>query len=280
MSGISGVSNPNIGSLLGGMGGSSLFSAISGGGSTGVLSGLLNAISGGDGLSTDQLLAKQQVDQKRNGILTEVANRLSYIQSGQLEPSADWEKVAAYSMETGQPMVAYLNDRGQVEAMPQSDSDLSRYNTMQQNQLYDAMDQIAEMSAKIRGNKENDKLLNKLEHANDYIQAFANGQLTPQDGWEMEATRLMTTKTPFTIALDNKGEIMIQDQVTADYGTMPIEQQKILRDAATQLRTALQTETYTKLWQADAKTYAENNISFHLEVDSITNEILGQGKQR
>lgn len=274
MSSISSV-NAGIGSLLGGLGGasSSLFSAISGGGSSTSSDGLLNAISGGSGQNINQLLNQQQYNQKRNGILTEVANRMGYIRSGQLEPSSDWEKVAAYAMETGQPMVASLNDKGQVEATPQADSDLSRFNPMQQKLLYEAMDQVSEMSAKIRGNKENDKLINKLENANDLIQAFSSGLMAPKASWETEANLLMTMKTPFTIALDNKGEIMIQDQTTADFGSMPIEQQKILRKAATDVRTALQTGNYNALWQADAKTFADSNVSFHLEVDSITHAI-------
>lgn len=273
MSGISNV-GAGIGSLLGGLGGSSaLFGAISGASSSNSADGLLNAISGGKGESIDQLLQNQKVDKQRNNIMTEVANRLTYIQEGRLEPTSEWEQVSAYAMETGQPLVVGINDKGKVEAVPQGDADLSRYTPAQQAQLYEAIDQVSEISAKVRGNRENEKLIAKLEGANTVVTGIMTGALVPEAQWEHDAQRLMNTKTPFKIALNNKGELMVQDQTTADMSDLPINQQKLLRSAASGLRTAIQTGNYTQLWQAEAKSYMDSKVSIHLEIDKATNQI-------
>jgi hypothetical protein len=261
--------------LQSGGSGSSLFNAIAGKGSAkSSADGIFDILSpGATSKSIDEILNGQKSTSSTNSKLTEVAQRLTYMQEGRYDPTADWEKVAAYAMQTGQPLVVTLNGQGQVEANTQTDSDLSRYNTRQQADLLDAMGQIAEMAGKIQGNQTNDQLLAKLDGAEADLMLIKSGVTVAQSDWEKQGSLLMTLNKPFKIALDSKGDLMVRDQATADMSNLTITQQKILRNAVQSIPKIISSGDISEYWQAEAQSYAEAGVPYYLDIDSVTNKI-------
>jgi len=227
--------------------------------------------------SISDILQQQKGTNQKNKIYADIALRLDYMQKGQYKPKADWEKVAAYAMQTGKPMVAYIDTKGKVQAQPQSDSDLSKFNLPQQTKLFNAMDAIFAMSAKMQANATNQGMIGKLEGAESDLIGVYTGQLPPQTAagteWESQGVRLMQLKKPFTIALDNTGNLMVQDQAIADMSNLPADQQQILRSAVQSIPNTIGPDGFAvQEWQTKAQSFANRGIPFHLELDTTTRD--------
>ena len=272
-----------IASMLQSVGSSSsstaLYSAISGSGSTDkTATKLFNSICPGSTTSSiDDLLTQKKVATQKNAIFANVATRLTAMQAGTYTASADWEKVASYAMETGQPVAITLDSKGQIQAVTQSQADLSTYNVQQQKQLTAAMTDIATMADKINANKKNQSLIDKLNGAESdlmgvYQSALTSQTSTPND-WEANGVMALTLQHPFTISLDSNGDLQVEDQMTATFSDLNTSQQKIMRAALSSLDKAVKTGEFTELWQADAMSLNEAGVPYHLEIDNETNEI-------
>lgn len=268
-----------IASLLGelGSGGSGMFSAISGGGqgTNRATSALQSLAGGGTGASkdVDSIVRQQKTEQTRNRIYSDAALRLGYMQEGRYDPKADWEKVAAYAMETGQPVTVSLSSSGRIEAVPQSDSDLSRFGLAQQKQLAQAFGELQEMAGKIKANETNDKWVKTLDGASTVLTGIASGAIAAQSDWERTGSTMTTAGQPFKIALDDKGQITIKDQMLETFGDLPLTAATKLRDAVHGIQDVLRTGMVTEDWQADAQSYMQAGIPYYLDIDPVTNEL-------
>lgn len=262
---------------ISGGGASGMFAAISGGGqSTNQATATLQSLAGGGtGSAKDigSLTRQQKTDQARNRMYSEAALRMSYMQQGRYDPVADWEKVASYAMQTGQPVTVSLNSQGRLEAVTQADSDLSRFSVAQQKQLSQAFSDLQEVAGKIKANKTNDTWVQTLEGANTVLNGIASGALSAQSDWERTGSSLLATGTPFKIALDDKGQITIKEQSLELAPDLPIESQLKLRDAAQGLSQTLSSGLVTEVWEADAKSMFEAGVGFYLDIDPVTQEI-------
>jgi hypothetical protein len=259
-------------------GGSSIFGAINGTSSTTASTGIFNILSPGSSTTSIQsLLQQQKYTTQKTALYTNIAQRLTVIQNGSYTPKSDWEKVAGYAMQTGQPLAISLDSKGAIQATPQSQADLSQFNIQQQSQLTSAMNSIAAMANKIQANKTNQGLIDKLNGAENDLSAVATGSVAPQksspNNWEADGVELMRTHHPFTISLDAKGNLQVQDQLTAPMTNVPLNQQQTLRSALESLPNVLATGKLTQIWQAQAQSYDQNAIPYHLSIDSITNQI-------
>ena len=264
-----------------------LFNAISGNAttsststnSTSSTSNLFGAISGkasstGTTPTTiDGLLQQQKITTQKNAIYANVATRLDAMRAGTYTASADWEKVASYAMQTGQPVAVSLDDKGQVQALPQSQADLSKYNPQQQKMLTNAMADIATMASKIQANKTNDGLVNKLSGAEYDLSMVATGQLSATSDWEKQGAMLMTEHHPFKISLDPQGNLQVQDQLLDPMTDLSASQQKALHTAVASLPKVISTGYITTAWQADALSFDQNSIPYYLTIDPVSNQI-------
>ena len=133
------ASLPGVSGLLQTAAGSGgMFGALSGTGSTMNFVNPLTILGGGAASGSLQTIMNQQkITNAKNHIFTTVAAHITTLEKGR-KPSADWEKVAAYAMQSGQPLSISLDKKGQVQAMPQGQSDLSKYNIAQQGELQTA----------------------------------------------------------------------------------------------------------------------------------------------
>lgn len=221
----------------------------------------------------DSILKNQEVQLTKNRIFNGAAERLQYIQSGELSPSADWEKLGGYFAATGQPFVVTLSDSGAVEVTRQSDSDLSKFSAAQQKSLAKAFSELSDLSAKVQANAKNDTMLKNLEGASVVIEGIREGQLTAESAWEMEASRLALVGSPFKIVLDGNGELSVLDQTSSDLPGVADYQQSMLHTAVAQLQQAKQQGYGTTAWQNEALAYVDSGIGFYLDIDSTTNQI-------
>jgi hypothetical protein len=260
-------------------GSSGLLDAISGSTTTtSSAAGIFNVLApGSTTTSIDGLLKQQKYTTQKNALFASIAQRLDYIQKGSYTPKADWEKVAGYAMQTGQPLVVSLDSKGAVQATPQAQADLSQFNSQQQKQLNQALSDVATMAAKIKANKTNQSMIDKLDGAANDLAAVFTGAVAPQkstpNNWEQQGVQLMTLHHPFTISLDTKGNLQVQDQLTDSLSNVPLGQQKTLRAALQSLPKAVATGNINQLWQATALTYDRDAVPYHLKIDSYTNQI-------
>ncbi len=227
--------------------------------------------------SISGILQQQKGTNQKNKIYANIATRLDYMQKGQYKPNADWEKVAYYAMQTGQPVVTYLDTKGKVQAQPQSQSDISKFNLPQQTKLFKAMDEISAMAAKMQANTTNQGMITKLHGAESDLIGVSTGQLPPQTApgteWESQGVRLMQLKKPFLISLDNTGNLMVQDQATADMSDLLVDQQQVLRSAVLSIPDTLGPDGFAvQKWQTDAQSFASRGVPFHLELDPVTKD--------
>lgn len=256
---------------------SSLQDAIAGTASTDTTAtNLFNAICPGSTSSTiDGILNTKKTETSKNSIFANVAQRLSAMQAGTLTASDDWEKVASYAMQTGQPVQITLNSKsGKVEAATQNEADLSKFNVQQQNKLLQTIEQITSMAGKIQANQKNQNMIKNLAGAETDLEEVNAGMLTAQADWETQGSLLMTTHRPFKIALDSTGALTVQDQTTASLDDYNIVQQKILRTAIESVPSLISSGTATTEWEADALAYSESGVSFYLDIDPTTNQVV------
>jgi len=272
--GSDGISTANLSSLQ-------AVSSLMGG--SGTVAGLLQQAGGGSGIFSalsstptnpvESAQNTQAITQQKNNILTQAVTRLDYIASGQLKPSADWEKLGAYYAQTGQPYVLTLDSKGGIQVTGQADAsyDASRYTQAEQQKLSSALDDLNSMFAKQKANDDNAALVKKLKGAAVELDAMALGVVTPQSDWEVQAQLYQTTHTPFKLALDAKGNIIAQDQTqNPDYTGLNAQQVGTLSKAINSIKQDLIDGTYgTDSYQADAASYASLNRNFYLDLDPV-----------
>ena len=257
--------------------GSALQDAIAGTASTDTsATNLFNTICPGSTSSTvDGILSAKKAETSKNNIFANVAQRLGAMQAGTYTASDDWEKVASYAMQTGQPVQITLNSKtGKVEAAPQNEADLSKFNVQQQNKLLQTIAQITTMTGKIQANQKNEGMISKLAGAEQDLELVHAGTLAAQSDWETQGSLLMSTHHPFKIALDSTGALTVQDQTTSLLSDYNVAQQKTLRDAIESVPSLISSGTVTNEWEADALAYSESGVSFYLDIDPTTNQVV------
>ena len=237
---------------------------------------LFNAICPGSATATvDSILNAKKTLTSQTNIFTNVAQRLSAMQAGTYTASDDWEKVASYSMQTGQPVQITISSKtGKVEASPQNQADLSKFNVQQQTKLLQTVADITTMAGKIQANQKNQNMIKSLAGAEQDLELVHAGTLTAQSDWETQGSTLMTTHHPFKIALDSSGALTVQDQTTSSLSDYNVVQQKILRSAIKSVPSLVSSGVATNSWEADALAYSEAGVSFYLDIDNTTNQVV------
>jgi len=220
------------------------------------VSAIFNAIvPGSTSSSISGTLQQEKVTTQTNSIYTNVANRVSAMEKGSYTASSDWEKVVAYNMDTGVPVMVSLNSSGKVQALPQSETDLTKkYNVQQQAELTKAMSAISTMAGKIQGNAKNDTWVADLSGAENDLNMIHSGALTAESSWEEQGALLMTDHEPFKISLDSTGNLQVTEQLTDSMSDLTATQQQLLRKAVETIPSMIAKGTPTTSWQIDAQT--------------------------
>ena len=114
-----------------------LFSTLAGTNGGGSNEALFGALGGANGApqSVQSILNAQKVNNSKNDIYNNAAQRIAAIQAGNYTPTADWEKVAGYAMAKGKPVVVSIDNTGNVQAQLQSESSLAKFNPQIQQQI-------------------------------------------------------------------------------------------------------------------------------------------------
>ena len=214
--------------------------------------------------SIQQILNTQSYNTKKNNFITNIANDIKYVANGQKQPKQNWEKVVAYSAQTGKPLSITLDNKNNVIANYQSAN-----NPMENLALQD-VDNIAQ---KIQANDKNITMLNNLSNAEYKLQDIAKYVATPTEQWQRDGVNLIQANKPMKISLDSKGNLQVQDQLTDPMNNLSPQDQKSLRAAVASIPNIIGKGTYTKSWQVDASNFAANKLPYYLDIDPITHQI-------
>lgn len=240
--------------------------------------GVFGAIAGAanTGGTIQAILNASQTAQTKAGIYASIADYLTALQSGQIQPTATWQTDAAYLQQTGQPFVVTIDNHGQPQITPQAQADLSRYTPPQQKILTAALSRLSIMAQKIQANQKNQSWLDILSSVEPGLQAIRAGQVTPAQGWQTEATDLAATGVPFKVVIDAKGNVAVENQFEDDFPDANLVDLPKLQAAVADLKTAMQTGITPLAWEAQAYTYAQQGQDYFLAVDDVTGNIVVQ----
>ncbi|MBV8890187.1 MAG: hypothetical protein JO267_01415 [Alphaproteobacteria bacterium] len=240
--------------------------------SSGGVFGIIASSSATSNIQT--ILQNEQTQQSKTAFYDNVANYLSALQSGQIQPSTTWQTNAAYLQQTGQPFVVTLDSKGQPQVTLQSQAALSRYSPAQQTILQNALSQLSDMASKIQANTTNQNWLNDLNDVEPSLLAIHAGLITPSSGWQSQAAALAATGLPFKVAIDSQGNLTVENQLQGDVTDVPASEQPILATALGQLQTVLQTGIAPLGWEAQALTYSQEGQDYYLDVDPVTQNVV------
>jgi hypothetical protein len=260
----------------------SLFGTLAGNNTDNSAAGLFSALAGGDGTPTSvaAILRKQEIATSKNQIYVNAGQTLAAIQLGQIQPTTDWQKVAGYAMAKGLPVTISLDTSGQVQALLQSESDMSTtFNVHQQAQIQDTISQIGVMAQKIQANEKNQRWLSNLKGAETDLYYVYNNMLAPQsstpNNWEQSGVLMMQMHKPFRISLDTKGDLQVIDQIQDPaLAKLPYTQQKKLINAIETIPDIIRSGEATETWQMKAIQLSDSGYPFYLDIDPTTGDVV------
>lgn len=251
----------------------------------GITSLLSNATSGGDvfsiigkrgGTSAIQsIIDSAGVQASRQQFFNNVAMRIEALRTGQIEPSEDWEKVAAYLSTKGQPFVVGVDAKGQVTVDAQADTDLGRFNEAEKTKLTNAFAELDEMARRIDANTKNQAWVDQLENVPAILDSMREWATPPDSGWQTDAMVLQKAGIPFKVVLSEKGELTVVDQTKSRFFDTPPAEQRVMFQAIDVVKNTLKTGfSDGSAWAALAQVYQEDGKDYFLEIDSATMQPL------
>ena len=254
-----------------------LFSTLAGTNGGGSNEALFGALGGANGApqSVQTILNAQKVNNSKNDIYNNAAQRLAAMQAGNYTPTADWEKVAGFAMAKGKPVVVSIDTTGNVQAQLQSESSLAKFNPQLQQQILQLDSDADLMAQKIQANATNDSWVKKLTGAENDLYQVYNGEIaaqtTTENNWEQQGVLYMQMKRPFKIELDANGNLVSQDQATdPQLANLPYTLQQKLSAAVQSIPTTLSNGTATQDWELQAQQYANSGTPYYLDIDPST----------
>ncbi|MEI6558766.1 MAG: hypothetical protein WCO00_10190 [Rhodospirillaceae bacterium] len=281
-------------SLLNSMGSSSgVFGALSGAGTSTspTISALgVSASSGNAAQSIQQLTRNQSIQTQRNNIYRIISDRINAVATGQLEPSADWEKLGGYYAATGKPFVISLDTKGQPVITPQEQMDASRYSVSQRTKLGQAVSSLLDLAPQVQANTDHDNLKNQWDSISVNLVDIKNNNLIPTTAWQQQASTIMMLNHPISFSLDSSGTVAVQDQTVSTFQDKDPQVRDALIKASRMAADAVSTDlSYNKYlaqgltppqalqekqtkysqygWVQEASSYAALGIPFTLDAD-------------
>lgn len=218
----------------------------------------------------DAIINKGSIERSKNNVLTIASNRINAFATGQLQnPKEDWEVTGAYLAKTGQPFFVEIGDKGLPQIVRVRDSDLSKYNKVQQDKLTSALDQFDQLVVKQNANQVNQGLRMSLESSVKTLSRLSNQLDQPSEDWHIKALGMIKNLVPFKMGLDSQGKLQLADQTKATFMDERADRRAILREALSDWQTSVETNIYLKPWQNEAKTLADLGKSFYFDVNTI-----------
>ncbi len=219
--------------------------------------------------SLNNIINQGAIERSKNNVLTIASNRINAFATGQLNPKENWEMSAAYLAKTGQPFFVSIGDKGQPEVTRMRDSDLSKYNLVQQQRLTTALDQLDQLIVKQNANQTNQGLRQQLESAAKQLSRQQNGLEQATDEFFIKAKNLTTNLVPFKLGLDSNGKLTLGDQTKATFQEERADRRAVLRQAISDWSASVNSGIYIQNWQNEAKTLADLGKSFYFDVDML-----------
>ena len=177
-------------------------------------------VSGGGATAAEniqQIARNQSVLTQKNNIYKIIGDRINAISTGQLKPSADWEKLAGYYTGIGKPFVVSLSAKGQPVITPQDQMDASRYSVTQRNALGAAVSSLLDLGPQVQANTDYDKLKNQWDSISVNLVDIKNNVMIPTTDWQQKAASILATNHPISFSLDPNGTVSVEDQTISTF---------------------------------------------------------------
>ena len=281
-------------SILNSMNGAGgLFSAING--SNTAASPMISALGVSNtgisaGQTIQQLTQNQGIQTQKNSIYQSIADQVNAIATGQIQPSADWEKLGGYYAGTGTPFVISLDSKGQPAITSQDQMDASRYSVTQRSVLTNAITTLQNLQPQIQANANYDNLQNQWNSISVNLVDIKYNNMVATTDWQQEAATIMASNHPISFSLDTSGNVTVQDQTTSTFQDQAPSVRNVLVSASRIAADAVSTDmSYNQYlaqgaspqqaiqdkesqysqysWVQDASSYASMGIPYTLGVD-------------
>lgn len=211
-------------------------------------------------------LDNARLEAVRQNFYVGVTNQLEGIRQGLVEPREEWELVGGFLQAQGTPFRIII-DGQEPRIVAQADSDLSEFAETQRTQLRAAFDELDTLFQREDEVRTKIDLNVTLANAADRLAAIK--QFAPaQAAWEFEAKSLISTRTPFQIALDANGNVTLRDQTEDLFLDRDARDRAKLSEAVDQWERILDGSlAATETWQFQALGNTQDGDDFFLDLD-------------
>lgn len=209
----------------------------------------------------------------RQNFYVGVTNQLEGIRQGLVQPREEWELVGGFLQAQGTPFKIIV-DGAEPRIVAQSDTDLAEFAETQRVQLRRAFTELETLFQREDEIRTKINLNVTLANAADRLEAIR--QFSPaQAAWEFEAKSLISTRTPFQIALDANGNITLRDQTEDLFLDRPALDRAKLTAAVDEWERILEgTSPATETWQFQALGNTQDGEDFFLDLDDAGNIVV------
>lgn len=180
--------------------------------------------------------------------------RLQGVAQEVIQPGSEFEKVGGFLTLTGQPFKVIQDERGQLTAIAQSESDLREYTPSQQAQIRTALTELDDLISKQDLQDTKSDLLAEISFGAVRVAEMNQLFSPPQELWEMQFQNFKATGKPVKVALDANGQLQAVDILNHDFTEIENVNDRLkLVQARDQLAAILDgTQGATELWQFEA----------------------------
>ena len=172
---------------------------------------------GSAGQTIQQITQNQSVQTQKNNIYKIISDRINAISTGQLKPSADWEKLGGYYAAQGRPFVISLSSKGQPVITPQDQMDASHYSVTQRNKLGDAVGKLLNMAPQVQANTNYDNLKSQWDSISVNLVDIKNHNMVPTTDWQQQAATILASNNPISFSLTPDGKVSVEDQTVSTF---------------------------------------------------------------
>lgn len=214
----------------------------------------------------DQLSA----DANRQQIFQSALTRLRGITQGVIEPNQEWETVGGFLQSTGQPFTLEIDEKGQIQTLAQSESDLKGKTPRQQAAIREAITQMQDLVQ--QADFEDTKADMRAELAFGILRIEEMKNYSPPDEyWERRFQTLSEAGRPAKLALDGEGNKVTIDQFAHDFSDVENGEDRLkLMRARDELQSILHGDSIaTEAWHFSAIGNADSGDDYFLDLNEV-----------
>ncbi|MBP5857636.1 hypothetical protein KAJ83_11505 [Marivibrio halodurans] len=211
-------------------------------------------------------------DANRQRIFQSALTRLRGIAQGVIQPEQEWETIGGFLQSTGQPFTLEIDEKGQIKAAAQSESDLQGKTARQQAAIREAITQMQDLVKQSDFEDTKANMRAELAFGILRIEEMKNYS-PPEEYWERRFQSLAEAGRPVKLALDGEGNKVVIDQLEHNFSDVENGEDRLkLMRARDELRSILRGDSIaTQAWHFSAIGNASSGDDYFLDLDEAGN---------